>query len=129
MQSGRAVQGKHLFSRRALSDVFTLALLNRKLAEQRDAAAAAAPTHFHRLLDHLYNQKTLQRCYTENSDCLEGRLTPAMMTNTTGPAVIQLLGSNDSIKCDTCNMQFPASDFQTRFLAEVEVECPACVGK
>jgi NAD-dependent histone deacetylase SIR2 len=125
-RGGRTFRGVDLFARRALSDSDSQVLMNQKLAEHRYIAQRAPPTDFHILLDYLFHRGTLQRCYTENIDNLEGKLTPTMLTDTTGPAVVQLLGRNNEIRCETCGSIFDSDIFQTEFLHGVEVDCPDC---
>ena len=72
--------GKDLFDARLFSvrDVLTqseraTALFYTMMAELKDLADAAEPTHFHRLLKRLDEEGRLQRVYTQNIDALEAK--------------------------------------------------------
>lgn len=125
-QNGRSIRGRELFTRNALADTDNSRTLNKILAELRTTAQEAAPTYFHQLLDDMYHRKVLHKCYTENFDGLEGKLTPAVFDRETGPTVVRMLGDNDHFSCDTCNAVFPSEQFHSTHLNGEDTVCPKC---
>lgn len=123
---GCSIQGDKLFVTGSLISTEKTSIICQNLAEQREAARQATPTHFHVLLDYMYRQNVLHKCFTENFDGLEGKLTPSLLTEATGPAVIQILGSNDHLRCEDCQHVFPCEEYRTSLLKGVDVPCPKC---
>jgi NAD-dependent SIR2 family protein deacetylase len=104
-----------------------LALLNQTLYNHRTIAAAAAPTPFHILLDHLFQRSILRRCFTANFDGLEGKTTPGMLKEDSGPAVVHVLGANEGIHCEQCKNSYAYEEFQSELAGSGDLECPSCL--
>lgn len=100
--------------------------MNEQLAQCREQSRVALPADFHIVLDDMFHRGVLQRCYTQSFDGLEGRLTPEMLAETTGPVVVQAFGNNDKIRCEMCAEIFPADTFHADHLNGVSADCPVC---
>ncbi|KAG8712536.1 hypothetical protein FRC08_014451 [Ceratobasidium sp. 394] len=125
-QNGRTIRGTDLFTRRSLADPDSLRLVHQLLAAQRQQAAAATPTKFHALLDHLFRRQKLDRCYSMNIDRLEGKLSPEMLADASGPAVVQVFGDSHKVVCDGCKTTFQTAPFEQQFAEGVDVVCSIC---
>ncbi|QRV74544.1 NAD-dependent histone deacetylase SIR2 [Ceratobasidium sp. AG-Ba] len=98
----------------------------RLLALNRQAATEAVPTVFYRLLAYLFQHDRLDKSYTTNPDCLENKVLPTILVNDAETAVVKVLGSNEDVKCDVCDLVLPAAQFQADFLENHTVPCPRC---
>ncbi|KAG9100400.1 hypothetical protein FS749_015421 [Ceratobasidium sp. UAMH 11750] len=126
MRNGRTIRGANLFVPRNLSNPERLCLIHRLLAAHRQQAATAIPTPFHSLLDYLFRRGKLDQCYSLNLDGLEGKISPEMLREESGPAVMQVFRNNREVICDTCKVVYPAERFEDNFANGVEVFCPEC---
>ncbi|QRV83744.1 NAD-dependent histone deacetylase SIR2 [Ceratobasidium sp. AG-Ba] len=96
------------------------------LAVNRQAATEALPTVFYQLLAYLFQHDRLDKSYTTNPDCLENKVLPMICVNNAETAVIRVLGSNEDVMCDVCDLVLPAAQYQADFLENHTVPCPRC---
>ncbi|KAJ3313054.1 hypothetical protein HDU76_002737 [Blyttiomyces sp. JEL0837] len=123
------VKGRDLFDASLFRDPASTALFYSFMAELKRLVDEADVTPTHVFVKRLDEQGKLMRCYTQNIDCLESRLSISndYSSKTPLPRLVQLHGDLDHVICTVCKSLYPfTTDHLDIFIEGSPPPCPAC---
>ncbi|CAG8610602.1 2374_t:CDS:10 [Ambispora leptoticha] len=121
--------GKDLFDANLLHNESSIKAFHAFMGLLREYVVRAKPTPTHHFMKKLYDQGKLLRVYTQNIDNLEESvgLNVNWQADSRGAKVIQLHGSMEELKCNSCNESFEFEVYHCEIFKQGESpECPAC---
>lgn len=120
------LKGKDLFDASLFRDPESTALFYTFMAELKSLVSGANLTRTHHFIKGLDVKGKLLRCYTQNIDCLENRLSLSSdATSTT--RLIHLHGDLEFVVCTLCRTRYPFSeDHLSHFRLGYPPACPQC---
>lgn len=140
---GAVVKGKDLFDISLFRSESTLQVFATFMESLYGHTKHAVPTETHKFIKHLKRQNKLLRCYTQNIDAIERKLSLNTGVVDDDEAerkpmifrkqwknldVVQLHGDLNSLSCSHCFRNFEWKDEFRQVLANGEVpDCPVCL--
>ncbi|KAJ3090681.1 hypothetical protein HK102_002950 [Quaeritorhiza haematococci] len=122
------VKGQDLFDATLFKDPVRTSIFYTFMAELKGVIDKANVTPTHQFLKRLDDDRKLLRCYTQNIDCLEARLSLSVdIADKRSVKVVQLHGDLDHVVCTICNSLFEFStSVQVEFREGSPPPCPSC---
>ncbi|CAG8497109.1 7112_t:CDS:2 [Ambispora gerdemannii] len=121
--------GKDLFDANLLHNESSIKAFHAFMGLLKEYVVKAKPTPTHHFMKKMYDQGKLVRVYTQNIDNLEESvgLNVNWQADSRGAKVIQLHGSMEELKCNSCNENFEFEVYHCEIFKQGESpECPAC---
>ncbi|KAJ1555450.1 hypothetical protein HK096_008058, partial [Nowakowskiella sp. JEL0078] len=121
------VKGKELFDATLFKDPIQTEIFYSFMGELKEIVSKAKVTATHRFLKRLDDQGKLLRCYTQNIDCLEQRLSLSANIDDKNSRIVQLHGDLDTVICNMCQSLYDFSpSMSDTFKGGQPPVCPNC---
>ncbi|KAI3642000.1 hypothetical protein MP228_011555 [Amoeboaphelidium protococcarum] len=122
------VKGKDIFDAHLFKDEASTKVFYSFMAELKQMVDKASPTEVHQFLKNVKDKGKLLRCYTQNIDCMEERLSMTCDLEDKKSDVVMLHGTLQYVSCTVCKHREEFNDVHSRIFSGGEPPaCPRCL--